>query len=97
MDTVTIQVPMQTSLKYAAAKVAQEYGFSSLQEVIRVLLNQFTQKKLVLQFGPGSDFKPVDIPSKNSSEIMSALKDEGVYSDDFLQDLEDGLDSKLSQ
>lgn len=48
MDTVTLQVPMPKSIRNQAALVASEYGFSSLQEVIRLLLNKFAKRHLVV-------------------------------------------------
>lgn len=50
MNRVTLQVPIDRSLKLSAEKVASEYGFSSLQEVIRVFMAQFANKKLMVGF-----------------------------------------------
>lgn len=44
MNTVTLQVPMSKTLRQQAQVVADEYGFSSIQEVIRLFLNRFSQK-----------------------------------------------------
>ena len=49
MSTATLQVPMPKSLKTQASVVAKEYGFSSLQELVRVVLNQFASKQIVLK------------------------------------------------
>lgn len=53
MKTTTLQIPMQTTLRDLAAKVAAKQGFSSLQEVIRVFINQFAQGQIEVRFiGP---------------------------------------------
>jgi antitoxin component of RelBE/YafQ-DinJ toxin-antitoxin module len=51
MNTVTLQVPMSKTLRQQAQIVADEYGFSSIQEVIRLFLNRFSQKSISLNFG----------------------------------------------
>lgn len=48
MNKVTLQVPMNKSLKISAEKVANEYGFSSLQEIVRVLLSKLSKRELTL-------------------------------------------------
>ena len=46
MDTITLQVPIPKELKTNATIVAREYGFSSLQEIIRVLLTKLSRRQL---------------------------------------------------
>lgn len=41
-----MQVPLTKNLKSSATVVAKEYGFSSLQEVIRVFLTKIAQREL---------------------------------------------------
>jgi len=43
-----VQVPMAPELKKSAEKAARESGFSSLQEIIRVFLQQFAKKEITL-------------------------------------------------
>lgn len=50
MNKVTIQVPVDKTLKASAEKVASEYGFSSLQEAIRLFMAQFANKSLNIGF-----------------------------------------------
>ncbi len=45
-DRVILQVPMSRTLKERAEIVALDQGFSSLQEIVRVILNRFTAKEL---------------------------------------------------
>lgn len=46
MNKTTLQVPIDSVLKDKATKVAQELGFSSLQEAVRVYLKQLSDKKI---------------------------------------------------
>lgn len=47
-NRVILQVPMSKSLKEQAEAVSADYGFSSLQEIIRVILYKLAQKKLTI-------------------------------------------------
>src|SRR3989337_2070779 len=40
MDTTILQIPMPKSLKKSAQDVANDYGFSSLQDLLRVILTK---------------------------------------------------------
>lgn len=50
MSKVTLQVPVNKSLKIEAEKAAIEYGFSSLQEAIRLFMTQFANRTLSIGF-----------------------------------------------
>lgn len=52
MSKITLQVPVDRSLKLSAEKVVAEYGFSSLQEAIRVFMAQIAKKALAISFSP---------------------------------------------
>ena len=55
MKTI-LQIPMDKSLKIKAETMANNEGFSSLQEMVRVLLKQFVIKKEKFSFNfSGSD------------------------------------------
>lgn len=45
MNSMILQVPMEKSFKLSAQKRAEEAGFSSLQDLVRFLLTQFTERK----------------------------------------------------
>lgn len=49
MDTTILQIPVSKSLKSNATLVAKDYGFSSLQEIIRVLLTKLARRQLAIQ------------------------------------------------
>jgi len=46
MPKVIIQVPTNKKLRDEATKVAADYGFSSLQEVLRLFMNKLAQREV---------------------------------------------------
>ncbi|MDO8570219.1 MAG: hypothetical protein Q7R97_01380 [Candidatus Daviesbacteria bacterium] len=50
MQRTILQVPMPRELKESAEKAALNAGFSSLQEVLRVFMKKFANKKIDLAF-----------------------------------------------
>lgn len=42
MKTTVLQIPMSKDLRISAEKASEKLGFSSLQEVVRIFLNQFS-------------------------------------------------------
>lgn len=48
MNTTIIQVPVTKVLRDEAVKVAQESGFSSLQDVIRLFLTKLARKQIAV-------------------------------------------------
>jgi len=49
MDGRTIlQIPLSSTLKSTATQVAEDMGFSSLQEVVRVLLTKLASKQITI-------------------------------------------------
>lgn len=51
MDTTILQVPLSKGLKSNATDVAREYGFSSLQEIVRLFLAKLAKKELIVSIG----------------------------------------------
>lgn len=72
MDTVTLQVPMSKSLRNQASVVAGEYGFSSLQEVIRVLLNKLAKRQLSVNI---EQFPTVKLSARNEKRYLKMEAD----------------------
>ena len=50
MNTATLQIPISRQLKLKATEIAEDQGFSSLQEIVRVFLNQLATKKIAVSF-----------------------------------------------
>lgn len=46
MNTTIIQVPLSKTLRNSASSVAKEYGFSSLQDIIRLFLTKLANKQI---------------------------------------------------
>ena len=51
MQRIVVQVPMTRDLKERAEAVSSDLGFSSLQEIIRVLLTKLSKKEFSLHVG----------------------------------------------
>lgn len=49
-NTSVIQVPVKTALKTEATEVARELGFTSLQELLRVMMTRLVAKQLSVSF-----------------------------------------------
>ncbi len=50
MDRTVIQIPVNINLRNKAEEAASSYGFSSLQELIRVFLTKLSQKTIEVTF-----------------------------------------------
>lgn len=50
MGRTVLQIPLSKELKISAEKAALDYGFSSLQEVLRVFMKKFASRKIELTF-----------------------------------------------
>jgi antitoxin component of RelBE/YafQ-DinJ toxin-antitoxin module len=72
MNTVTLQVPMDKKIRDAAAAVAGEYGFSSLQEVIRVLAAKLAKRELNVSV---EQFPVVKLSKKNEKRYTQMESD----------------------
>lgn len=52
MQRVIVQVPMSKELKEKAQSASSDLGFSSLQEIIRVLLTKLSKRELTMTVEP---------------------------------------------
>lgn len=64
MQRVVVQIPMSKQLKEKAELVSADLGFSSLQEVIRVLLTKLSKNEFNLKVEEG------EYPSKSLIRAM---------------------------
>jgi len=48
MTNVVLQVPMPKQLRDSATVAASDYGFSSLQELVRVFINKVARKQVTV-------------------------------------------------
>lgn len=89
MDTTTLQVPLTKTLKSNATQVAKEYGFSSLQEIVRVILSKLAKKEFMITFG--EQFPTVALSAKNEARYAKMTEDfekgRNVYTANSVDDL----------
>lgn len=50
MNSTTLQIPMKKQLRDKATSAAEQLGFTSLQEIIRVFLKKLALKKISVSF-----------------------------------------------
>jgi len=92
MQRTVLQIPLPKELKESAEKAAADYGFSSLQELLRVFMKKLATKKINLSF---EEEDTVQLSKKNEKRYLKALDDfkkgKNVYTaknvDDFFEQL----------
>lgn len=70
MNTTILQIPMAKSLKRSAQEAANEYGFSSLQDLMRVILTKLSRRELVVSIET-----PVYLSKKNERRYVKMNQD----------------------
>lgn len=70
MDTTILQIPMAKSLKQSAQEVANEYGFTSLQDLLRVILTKLSRRELIVSIETS-----VHLSRKNEQRYTKMSKD----------------------
>lgn len=71
MNNTVIQIPISKQLRQQSENAATQAGFSSVQEVIRVFLQQFSQQKIVLHF----DSPTIKLSSNNEKKYLKIISD----------------------
>ena len=69
MNQTILQVPVDKKLKERAAKAASHQGFSSLQEIVRVFLNQLAKREVRLGF----TYPAVELSPKNDERYATMV------------------------
>ena|SRR5437868_3625520 len=70
MNTTILQVPVSKQLRADAAQAALSQGFSSLQEAVRVFLNQLATQQTAVRFEP-----VVKLSKKNELKYTQIMED----------------------
>lgn len=87
MDATILQIPMSKELKKAALEAANEYGFSSLQDLMRVVLTKLSRRELVVSIQEPA----VKLSKKNEARYLKMSKDfktgKNVYHANGVDDL----------
>ena len=86
MSKVVVQVPMSKSLRDSATKTAEDYGFSSLQEIFRIFATKLAKREIdvVIRLSSRSERRYVKMDEdfkkgknvssfKNVDELMNDL------------------------
>lgn len=96
MQKVTLQIPMDLRLKVEAEKAALSQGFSSLQELVRVILSKFAQKKIELNFEEENVIHLSPRADRRYAKIMRDIESgkEKVYMAKNVDDLMKQLNSE---
>ncbi len=93
MQRTVLQIPLSKELKISAEQAALDYGFSSLQEILRVIMRKLADKRLNINFG---EEQVVHLSKKNEERYLKMTEDfeknRNVYHakdiDDFLKQLD---------
>lgn len=93
MDRVILQVPMSKELKEKAEAVSADYGFSSLQETLRVIIAKLARKEITFKIEEKSEFIRLSPQAKKRYAKMKEDIEKGrniIYTkdvNDFLEKL----------
>jgi antitoxin component of RelBE/YafQ-DinJ toxin-antitoxin module len=71
MNNTVIQIPITKELRQKSETAANSAGFSSLQEVIRLFLHQFSQQKITLFF----DTPKIKLSPKSEQRYLKIISD----------------------
>ena len=76
MQKVIVQVPTTKKLRDSAAKVAEEYGFSSLQEMLRVFLNKIAKREVKVSIEENVEYLTPQEDAVLEARYKEFLRDE---------------------
>lgn len=71
MNNTNLQVPISKDLKANSLAAAREYGFSSLQELVRVFLTKVARKEISV----GIEATPTRLSEKNEKRYLKMDRD----------------------
>ncbi|MEK7633846.1 MAG: hypothetical protein AAB437_03315 [Patescibacteria group bacterium] len=75
MNRTVLQVPMTIDLKEQAELVSFDYGFSSLQEVVRFMLNKLARRELSITVSEVEEIKSLSQASqKRYKQALTDIK-----------------------
>lgn len=91
----TLQIPIDRNLKTKSENIASEYGFSSLQELVRVFLKQFSLRTVVPSFTSDIEFLTTEEENTLTSKYLKA-KEEIINSRGYLAKTADKMLGQLN-
>jgi len=87
MSTINISLPAdQVSFIDGLVK---EHGFSNRSEFVRSVFRFL--KKNPATLAQASTFPLISPSTKNGNEVIKSFRNTGLYSEDFLKDIEEGI------
>lgn len=88
MDRIILQIPMSKTLKNQAEMVSSDFGFSSLQELIRVLLNKLAKRELTISVQEAEEIKSLSKAAgrRYKKAVTDIIKDKNIYKPETPQD-----------
>ena len=72
MNRTVLQIPMTKELKISAEQAAYDFGFSSLQELLRVFMKKLSSKSINLNF---NDEPVIKLSAKNEKRYIKMTED----------------------
>jgi len=96
MDKMILQVPVSKDLKNKAEAVALDYGFSSLQESVRLFLAKLAKRSLSFEIEPKEEYIKLSPAAQRRYAAMDKdfENDRNIYHakniDDLMRHLHEG-------
>lgn len=87
MNRTILQIPVSKDLKKSAEVAAEDYGFSSLQEIIRVFMKKLADKKINLTFEEGPIYLSPQVEKRYHKITQDFKKGENMTSAKDIRDL----------
>ncbi|OGG19256.1 hypothetical protein A2721_00280 [Candidatus Gottesmanbacteria bacterium RIFCSPHIGHO2_01_FULL_47_48] len=72
MDTTVIQIPIAKSLRDSALEAAHEAGFSSLQDLLRLLISKVSRREISISV---TEWPAVKLSKKNERRYLKMTED----------------------
>ncbi len=88
MNRVVLQVPMDYQMRQEAEEGALAQGFLSLQDAVRLFLNQLAKRSITVTFQP---VEFLEFEKRPLKEIEEGFMATGKYNKKFVKSLIDGL------
>lgn len=96
MDRVILQVPVTRNLRDAAESTAYDFGFSSLQEAIRIFMAKMASKQITFTFGEASEYLTARQEKILSKKYQKFLLDKKVKKTYIARSAEEMLSQLMS-
>jgi antitoxin component of RelBE/YafQ-DinJ toxin-antitoxin module len=95
MQKVVVQVPMDRKLRNSAQRVAEEYGFSSLQEIIRLFATKLSNRQISVDISGVEYLSPKEdkILQKKYALFLRDKKRGKTYKAQFAKEMVEQLTS----